>query len=783
MPPAQPALKISTDNDGEAPAAASRLDPNASDAELLALFAKERDEHAFGQLVERHGPLVLGVCRRNTFCPEDAEDAFQATFLVLAESVRKIRRRASLSAWLYGVALRVSGRVRRASPHGAAQNLEGDVVLHADPLDELLARHDGMVADEELTALPDKLRRPLVLRYLAGKSNVETAAELGISVAALEGRLKRGKSELRARLRRRGVTLAAVVTVLKATRAEAAALPDSLISTVTALACGGGTATSPSLTTNPTLNPIAAEELSAMHALGIPKLLIPLTAAGVAVLALGVHLAYSQGTHEGGATAVPLQHAVEQVVSESDIRVAAAPAASPAPAPTAASPASNPLAAALASPVGARSESVARIEATLSNPLTSLGLDFLDIPLEEVIDFLRTEYEIEIQLDALALDDLGIGTDEPVTCNLRNISLDSALNLMLGQMELTHIIENEVLLITTQENADTLAKARLYSTSNLGYDAEQLRKALIKTVAPSTWSENKGEAEIEALPNGDLLVRQTYAGHRELTKVLEQLVAVSPGKQAAAREDRDDQVTTRIYFASDHLIPPRDLKELITSVVQPDTWEDESRAGINIGPNGGIVVSQTRRGHQQIGALLDGLRRKKMDAEPAADAQPTQASNTTDSQPDSEEMEMAAIESYQAHRNSLHRRHQELSAEIAAKQQEFDMLARESESVLGARGAEQQRLDKEQLTRLRGELLEVRRTDATSAHGAPVHEYMQELQAEIEHLTNNILERAGVDSDLQRRGDEIAQLKQVAAELSKQIEDLKTEQALGNFSE
>ncbi|TWT74685.1 RNA polymerase sigma factor CnrH [Posidoniimonas polymericola] len=763
MPHAQPALKLTTDEDCEAPAASGQLAAEPTDAQLLARFAAERDEHAFGQLVERHGPLVLGVCRRNTFCPEDAEDAFQATFLVLAESVRKIRRRASLSAWLYGVALRVSGRVRRAGPHGATQNLEGDVVLHADPLDELLARHDGMVADEELTALPDKLRRPLVLRYLAGKSNVETAAELGISVAALEGRLKRGKSELRARLRRRGVTLAAVVAVLKATRAEAA-LPESLISTATAVACGG-TGTTAELNANPTVNPIAAEELSAMHALGIPKLLIPLTAAGVAVLALGVHLAYSQGTDEGGG-AVPLQHAVEQVVSESEFAVAAAPASQSSPEPAIA-PVQNPPASALMSRLRPQSESVAKIEAALSKPLTRQGLEFLDIPLEECIDFLRNEYEIEIQLDEKAFDDLGIGTDEPVTINLRNISLESALNLMLARLDLTHVIANEVLLITGQEEAETHSSTKLYPTSRLGYDAEQLRQTFITIVAPHTWSENKGEAEIEALSNGDLLVRQTYAGHRELAKVLEQLAAVPPGEQAAEPKDRDDQVTTRVYQASDLGIPPKELQELVAAVVQPDTWADESRAGINASGEHGLVVSQSESTHKQINALLQLVRRAK-GAAPAAETATTTPDN-------------AARERSDDLLQSLLRRREEVLREVQRKQDAYEALAQESGSIVDPQNAVENQLDVVLLTKLQDELLSLRRMEALE--GKPSGDFRQELEAEVDSIEQRLRQRSSNDTELQRRREEIEQLQQVAAELSKQIEDLKTEQALRNADE
>ncbi|WP_197531434.1 VWA domain-containing protein [Posidoniimonas corsicana] len=117
-----------------------------------------------------------------------------------------------------------------------------------------------------------------------------------------------------------------------------------------------------------------------------------------------------------------------------------------------------------------KSDSEERIAEALASPLTSAGLDFLDTPLEEVVDFLRTEYEIEIQLDETALDDLGIGTDEPVTVNLRNISLRSALRLMFKQLELTYVIADEVLLITTEEEAETRLTVRVYNVGDLVID-------------------------------------------------------------------------------------------------------------------------------------------------------------------------------------------------------------------------------------------------------------------------------------------------------------------------
>lgn len=114
-----------------------------------------------------------------------------------------------------------------------------------------------------------------------------------------------------------------------------------------------------------------------------------------------------------------------------------------------------------------RSESEEAINQALSSPLTSAGLDFADTALEEVVDYLRDEYQIEIQLDEQGLDDLGLAADEPITVNLRNISLRSALRLMLKPLELTYVIDDEVLLITSEDEALTRLSVKVYPVADL----------------------------------------------------------------------------------------------------------------------------------------------------------------------------------------------------------------------------------------------------------------------------------------------------------------------------
>lgn len=195
-----------------------------ADAELLRRFVQEQDQAAFALLVERHGALVLSVCRRIVQQEQDAEDAFQATFLVLARRASAIRKRASLSSWLHGVAFRVASKLKVQQ----ARRRAGDQALgqRAAPAgDDLSWREVRGLLDAELERLPEHLRAPLVLCYLEGKTRDESAAELGWSLSTLRGRLERGRQRLRSGLMRAGVVVSAPLLAAALSQRTLAAPP------------------------------------------------------------------------------------------------------------------------------------------------------------------------------------------------------------------------------------------------------------------------------------------------------------------------------------------------------------------------------------------------------------------------------------------------------------------------------------------------------------------------------------------------------------------------------
>lgn len=217
------------------PDKSNREPASQADADLLSSFAADRDEEAFAELVRRYCGLVMGVCRRVLRNSHDIEDVFQATFLVLARDADVIRKRKSLPNWLYGVAYRLALLVVRRKGRRRETDLTEPVpsVSH-DVLDDLVELHEQQLIDEELGRLPDKYRQPLVLHYLAGMTQQQVAEDLGLTIGAVDGLLKRGRKELRERLMRRGIAIGAALAAVEASQHVAnAAEAHGLISTTT----------------------------------------------------------------------------------------------------------------------------------------------------------------------------------------------------------------------------------------------------------------------------------------------------------------------------------------------------------------------------------------------------------------------------------------------------------------------------------------------------------------------------------------------------------------------
>jgi RNA polymerase sigma factor (sigma-70 family) len=205
-----------------------------SDAQLLSDFLASRDDRAFASIMHRHGPMIFGICRR--FLPElyDAEDAFQAVFLVFAKRAGSIQLPGQLASWLYGVAYKTASKMRsylgkkriREQSYPGLSELAGAERRQWDDV--------WMILDHELNRLPAKYRAPIVLCDLEGRSRRDAAQLLGIPDGTLSGRLSRARRRLAARLSRRGITRsgAALAAALVANEASATVSADLAATTL-----------------------------------------------------------------------------------------------------------------------------------------------------------------------------------------------------------------------------------------------------------------------------------------------------------------------------------------------------------------------------------------------------------------------------------------------------------------------------------------------------------------------------------------------------------------------
>jgi RNA polymerase sigma factor (sigma-70 family) len=183
----------------------------STDRELLERFVQRHDQAAFEQLVRRHGNLVLGVCRRVLGNEADAEDAFQATFLLLARKASAISWQDSVAGWLHRTARQLACKARTAASRRARYEKQARARAPANPLAQLTAQEMLGILDEELLRLPERYRAPLVLCYLEGATRDEAAQLLGCPPATLKSWLERGRQRLHRAAQRRGLTLAAIL--------------------------------------------------------------------------------------------------------------------------------------------------------------------------------------------------------------------------------------------------------------------------------------------------------------------------------------------------------------------------------------------------------------------------------------------------------------------------------------------------------------------------------------------------------------------------------------------
>lgn len=265
-------------------AVTAQLLGEATDAVLLERFASRQDEAAFAVLVRRHGPMVQGVCRRVLHNLHDAEDAFQATFLLLARKAGSIRQRESLAGWLFAVGRRLAVKARVRAERRRALEDRVKAMLPTEPNDlSAFGAEQRAILDEELERLPEKYRTVLVVCCLQGKTRAEAAHHLGWKPGAVKIRLERGRDLLRSRLTRRGLALSAgtLAAVLAETGTASAVSPTLVDATIRgAMLLGAGKAALAGV--------VSENALALMEGMRKTMFMTKLKIAFVALLAVGV---------------------------------------------------------------------------------------------------------------------------------------------------------------------------------------------------------------------------------------------------------------------------------------------------------------------------------------------------------------------------------------------------------------------------------------------------------------------------------------------------------------
>lgn len=266
-------------------------DSSATDSQLVVAFVASRNEQAFEVLLRRHGPMVLAVCRRILLNHHDAEDAFQATFLVLAKKAGTIQPPQMVGKWLHGVAYRTAleartVRAKRHSRHSMSSEVP-EAVARPEPSNEL-----EQLLNEELSRLPDYYSAAIVLCDLEGKTQKEVARQLGCPTSTVANRLVRGRSLLAKRLARRGVVVSGVTfaAILSANAVSACVRESLIIHTIKAVTTvtAGGAATAAFSAK------VAALSEGVMRAMFIKKIGLAGLLAATAALVLGAVL-FTQG--------------------------------------------------------------------------------------------------------------------------------------------------------------------------------------------------------------------------------------------------------------------------------------------------------------------------------------------------------------------------------------------------------------------------------------------------------------------------------------------------------
>ena len=370
---------------------------------------------------------------------------------------------------------------------------------------------------EELHRLPKNMRTPMVLRYIGGKSNSEIAEELNLSTSAVEGRLKRGRNQLRLRLARLGIGFGAVTMLLSTLGREShAAESASLVARTVEACCGGDVGVGTHISKDAIQ--LANEEIIKMTSFKVSTTLL-WTTISLATIATGWAIAGDGGTFATG---------IEGGFAETEIRLAQSGEASDTLANVSLGAAPGPKR--LSNQERLRKLGYFSVDEQTEQSIKNLEalqgrtkLDFTDAPLVEVVQVIREMHSIQLVVDRPALEETGLTVDTPVSINLQDVQLKNALHLMLADLNLTFIQRNEVVVITTREVAEDTMFTRAYRTeSKWTTGIEDIVASITTNIKPDSWKELGGPGAISILGSG-IVVTNSEEVHDKINRLFAQL--------------------------------------------------------------------------------------------------------------------------------------------------------------------------------------------------------------------------------------------------------------------
>lgn len=572
------------------------------DRVLLRRFVQDADEAAFEEIVRRYQKLVMSVCGRILGHGQDAEDAFQATFICLARRPRSIRHSKALSSWLYTVAYRTSWRLIRRRKKAPTETLETDPMSQStDPLDKISDAQDCVIVDEELNRLPVKFKDVLVMTYFADQTSQQIADTLSVSKGTVDGRLRDARNMLRVKLARRGVTIGAIALAASACTEATAAVSSTVLNST--LQLGTQTLANQAVLTPDLsrINHLIRPETTIMSTKFIAATMVGIAAVG-AIGFSAIVSAQQDGAVDGGTR--PLNAVIdtqskkaEETAASSTATISVFNGANGASDYRETAKNTDPFADAdetSADPFGSAANSTAqsakpaeqiysqipenaspiekRIYAALEQQTPPLDFPG-ETPLGEALSAIMAAINKGANANdriSLVIDHKGLDTEGLTSLNdiflrdieLPGIELRKAMKLILDQTEIDYLIRNDVLFLTTKQEALTNADyftTRIYPVKKLlamqsspdsgimgGYGGDMgmgmsggtrsgagglrggvpaLREPLIELICnmtspPCLWIDRDGDGGAISIAGNSLVVRQSQRGHEEIVQLL-----------------------------------------------------------------------------------------------------------------------------------------------------------------------------------------------------------------------------------------------------------------------